>query len=234
MSGEEKTISNTESKYPWSNYTLKLGRGEPVSTTQYVLYAVQIAAIIVLSYLSYVALGPINFSGISFFYFVYPFFLVFTMWWGIWGIGAAYIGCVLGAGLFVGVPLVPSIVYAVSDFVPPLVAFVVYRGLLAQRGFDPLWRDLTDKEIAGVKTKRSMAWVWFVLINGVALNLVSAELGIGIQYQMGLIPSNLFWLYWWGWFVGDLVAMVVITPVLVKGLTNLVERQGLINHGWVT
>jgi integral membrane sensor domain MASE1 len=234
LSGEEKTVSSTESKYPWSNYTLKLGRGEPVSTTQYVLYAVQIAAIIVLSYLSYVALGPINFSGISFFYFVYPFFLVFTMWWGIWGIGAAYIGCVLGAGLFVGVPLVPSIVYAVSDLVPPLVAFIVYRGLLSQRGFDPLWRDLTDKEVAGVKTNRPMAWVWFVLINGVILNLISAELGIGIQYQMGLIPSNLFWLYWWGWFVGDLVAMVVITPVLVKGLTNLVERQGLINHGWVT
>lgn len=124
--------------------------------------------------------------------------------------------------------------YAISDFVPPLVAFIVYRGLLSKRGFDPLWRDLTEKEIAGVKTKRPMAWVWFVLINGVILNLISAELGIGIQYQMGLIPSNLFWLYWWGWFVGDLVAMVVITPVLVKGLTNLVERQGLINHGWVT
>ena len=29
-----------------------MGRGEPVSTTQYVLYAVQIAAVIALSYLS--------------------------------------------------------------------------------------------------------------------------------------------------------------------------------------
>jgi len=28
--------------------------------------------------------------------------------------------------------------------------------------------------------------------------------------------------------------MVIITPVLVKGLTGLVERQGLINYGWVT
>ena len=65
---------------------LKWGRGEPVSTTQYVLYAVQIAAVIILSYLSVVLLGPLSYSGISLFYFVYPFFLVFTMWWGIWGI----------------------------------------------------------------------------------------------------------------------------------------------------
>ena len=95
---EEKTIPNTQNKFPWSNYTLKLGRGEPVSTTQYVLYAVQIAAIIILSYLSVVQLIPLSYSGISIFYFVYPFFLVFTMWWGSghrWGI----LGCVLGAGL---------------------------------------------------------------------------------------------------------------------------------------
>lgn len=77
-----ETVSKPiETKYPWSNYTLKLGRGEPVSTTQYVLYAVQIAAIIVLSYLSVSLLGPLSYSGISLFYFVYPFFLVFTMWW---------------------------------------------------------------------------------------------------------------------------------------------------------
>ncbi|MGO8806235.1 MAG: hypothetical protein ACLQO7_06465 [Candidatus Bathyarchaeia archaeon] len=234
MSEGENTVVKTEGKFPWSNYTLKLGRGEPVSTTQYVLYAVQIAAIIILSYLSVSLLGPLSYSGISLFYFVYPFFLVFTMWWGIWGIGAAYIGCVLGAGLMVGLGVVPSLAYSISDFIPPLVAFVVWRGVLANRGYDPLWRDLTEKEIAGVKTKRVGAWVWFVLINGVIINVVSAELGIGIQNAMGLVPSGLFWYYWGGWFVGDLLAMVIITPVLVKGLTNLVERQGLINHGWVT
>jgi len=223
-----------KSRYPWSSYTLKMGRGEPVSTTQYVLYAVQIAAIIILSYLSVVLLGPLSYSGISLFYFVYPFFLVFTMWWGIWGMLSAYVGCVLGAGLMVGLGVVPSLAYAVSDFVPPLVAFLVYRGLLANRGFDPLWRDLTDKQVAGFKTKRGWAWFWFVLINGVILNAVSAELGVGIQSAMGLVPSDAF-VYWWaGWFVGDLLAMVVITPVLVKGLTSLVERQGLVNHGWIT
>ncbi|MGA2386855.1 MAG: hypothetical protein ABSG33_10015 [Candidatus Bathyarchaeia archaeon] len=234
MSGGEKTEAKTETKYPWSNYTLKLGRGEPVSTTQYVLYAVQIAAIIILSYLSVSLLGPLSYSGISLFYFVYPFFLVFTMWWGIWGIISAYVGCVLGAGLMVGLGVVPSLAYSIADFVPPLVAFMVWRGLLANRGFDPLWRDLTEKEVAGFKTNRVGAWFWFILINGIILNAISAELGIGIQFQLGLVPGSAYWLWWAGWFAGDLLAMVIITPVLVKGLTNLVERQGLVNHGWVT
>ncbi len=134
----------------------------------------------------------------------------------------------------VGLGVVPSLAYSVADFIPPFFAFIIYRGVLSNRGIDPLWRDLTEKEVAGVKTKRIGAWFWFILINGVILNAISAELGIGIQYQMGLVPGNVFWLWWAGWFVGDLLAMVIITPVLVKGLTNLVERQGLVNHGWVT
>jgi len=228
-----KTESSKGTKFPWSNYTLKLSSGEPVSTTRYVLYAVQIAAVIILSYLS-VAIIPASYAGISFFYFVYPFFLVFTMWWGAWGMLGAYVGCVIGAGILVGIGPVPSIVYSISDLVPPLFAFVLYRGLLANRGYDPLWRDLTDKEVAGVKTKRLGAWFWFVIINGVILNIISAEIGVGVQYEFGLVSPGGFWPFWIGWALGDAVAMVIITPVLVKGLTSLVERQGLVNHGWIT
>jgi integral membrane sensor domain MASE1 len=111
---------------------------------------------------------------------------------------------------------------------------VLYRGLLANKGYDPLWRDLTDKEVAGVKTKRTGAWFWFVLINGVILNLISGVIGVGILWDMKIIATNAFWPWFIGWIVGDLVAMVIITPVLVKGLTSLVERQGLVNHGWIT
>jgi len=229
---EEKTVSHTKNKYPWSNYTLKLGRGEPVSTTQYVLYAVQIAAVIILSWLSATVVPAIG--GISFFYFVYPFFLVFTMWWGIWGILGAYAGSVIGAGLLVGWGPVVSVAYSVGDIVPTLFAFVLYRGLLANRGYDSLWRDLTDKEVAGVKTRRVGAWVWFLLINGVVLNLLSGLIGTYVPWAMGVIAANAFWVSFAGWTIGDLVAMVIITPVLVKGLTSLVERQGLVNRGWIT
>jgi len=221
-------------KYPWSNYTLRAGGGRPVTATQYTLYIVQIAVVIVLSYLSVVMLGPLSYSGISFFYFVYPFIIVFTLWWGLWGMLGGYIGCVVGAGLMVGLGVVPSVAYAVSDLVPFLVMFALYRGVLAKSGIDPLMRDLTDKEVRGTKTKRGLAWLWFIVINVLVLNAISAELGIGIQNVLGLIPPGAFWLYWYGWFAGDGIAMIIITPILVKGLTSLVERQGLVNYGWVT
>ena len=235
-------MSNTETvksaiakdKYPWSKYTLGIGGGRKVTSTQYTLYIVQIAVIIILSYLSVVMLGPLSFSGISFFYFVYPFFMVFTEWWGLWGILAAYIGCVVGAGLMVGLGIVPSILYSVADLVPPLAMFIIYRGFLGKMGIDPLFRDLTDKQIGETKTHRGIAWVWFILINVVVLNLISAQLGIGIEYQLGLVPPSAYWYYWAGWFVGDAIAMIIITPIIVKGLTSLVERQGLVNTGWIT
>jgi integral membrane sensor domain MASE1 len=223
-----------ESKYPWSNYTLRIGGGRPVSATQYTLYIVQIAVVIVLSYLSVVMLGPLSYSGISLFYFVYPFIIVFTLWWGVWGMLGGYIGCVIGAGLMVGVGVVPSILYAISDLVPFIVMFAVYRGVLAKRGIDPLMRDLTDKEVRGTKTHRGLAWLWFIIINALVLNAISAELGIGIEYALGLVPAGAFWFWWAGWFAGDGLAMIIITPILVKGLTSLVERQGLVNYGWVT
>jgi integral membrane sensor domain MASE1 len=147
---------------------------------------------------------------------------------------SGYIGCVVGAGLMVGLGVVPSVLYALSDLVPFLIMFIVYRGILAKRGIDPLMRDLTDKEVRGTKTSRGKAWFWFIVINVLVLNAISAELGIGFQYWLGLVPANAFWIWWAGWFVGDGLAMIIITPILVKGLTSLVERQGLVNHGWVT
>jgi hypothetical protein len=231
--GGEK-VQAVKGKYPWSDYTLRISGGRRVSSIQYTLYIVQIAVLIVLSYLSVVLLGPLSYSGISLFYFVYPFILVFTMWWGIWGILGGYIGCVLGAGLMVGLGVVPSVLYATSDLVPFLLMFPIYRGLLAKRGLDPLLRDLTDKDIRGTKTHRGLAWLSFIGINGIVLNAISAELGVGIQYALGLVPTGAYWFWWWGWFLGDAVAMIIITPILVKGLTSLVERQGLVNRGWVT
>jgi hypothetical protein len=226
--------SEQEREYPWSHYTLACCRRGPAPPTLYVLYAVQIAVVIVLSYLSVVLLGPLSYSGISLFYFAYPFIIVFTLWWGFWGALAGYIGCVVGAGLMVGLPLLPSIAYALSDLVPFLVMFALYRGVLARLGVDPLMRDLVEREIRGYRARRSAAWFWFILLNGLVLNALSAEIGVGIQYAMGLVPPDAYWFWWIGWFVGDLLAMVILTPILVKGLTSMVERYGLINHGWFT
>ncbi|MGC9145633.1 MAG: hypothetical protein ACP5GS_05925 [Nitrososphaeria archaeon] len=220
-------------KYPWSNYTLKW-KGGPITTTKYVIFVTQIAVVIILSYLSVVLLGPLSYSGISIFYFVTPFFIIFTMWWGLWGMIGAYLGAVIGAGLMVGLGVVPSVLYSISDFVTALIPFIVYRGLLAKRGIDPLFRDLVFKQIHGYPAKRKEAWAWFILIPTFISNVVGAEIGVGIQYLLGLIPPAAFWFWWWGWVISGVIPMIIFTPILVAGLTDLVERQGLINYGWIS
>ncbi len=184
MSEGENTVPKTETKYPWSNYTLKLGRGEPVSTTQYVLYAVQIAAVIILSYLSVACYSTKLFRHLTILFRV-PILLSVHHVVGNLGHAWSIRWMRTRRRLNCWHRPVPSIAYSISDFVPPLFAFVIYRGVLSKRGYDPLWRDLTDKEVAGVKTKRVGAWFWFILINGVILNVISAELGIGILYKLG-------------------------------------------------
>lgn len=213
---------------------MSLRSKEHVSGTRYVLYITQLAVVVILSYLSVVLLGPLSYSGISLFYFVTPFFIVFTMWWGAWGILGAYLGAVIGAGLMVGLGVVPSVLYSVADLMTALPVFVIYRGILSKRGIDPLFRDLVDKEVDGVKAKRGQAWFWFILIPTVAVNVLGAELGVGIEYLLGLIPPGLFWFWWWGWVASGVVPMIIFTPFLVKGLTSMVTRQNLVNQGWFT
>ncbi len=132
------------------------------------LYISQIAFQTVLAYLRVFLLGSLSYSGISLFYFVYPFMLVFIMWWGFWGALGSYVGTVIGSGLLAGLGLVPALLDGFADLIPALLVFIVYRGIMTKYGYDPLWRDLVFKVVDGVKAKRASACMWFILFNGVA------------------------------------------------------------------
>jgi len=67
-------------------------------------------------------------------------------------------------------------------------------------------------------------------MDALVLNAVGAELGGGIDYALGLIAAVACWFCWLGWSVDSFVAPVVITSILVIGLTSLDERQGLVNN----
>ncbi len=225
---------NKQSVYPWSNYGLKLSSGRPTTTVQYVTFIVQIAVLIVLNYLSVVLLGPLSYSGVSLFYFVYPFYIIFTIWWGLWGAIGAYIGGVVGAGLLVGVGVVPSLLSSFSVLFTALATFIFYRGFLSKHGIDPLMRDLTDGEISGYKTHRGQAWMWMILTNAVIFNLINTEIGINAEYVLGLIPPSAYWFWWAGWFLGQVISLIILMPIIVKGVSKVVERQGLVNIGWLS
>ncbi|MEM4092861.1 MAG: hypothetical protein QW837_07450 [Conexivisphaerales archaeon] len=121
------------------------------------LYISQIAVLTILAYLGIVLLGPFSYSRISFFYFATPFVIMFSMWWGFWGMVGFYISNLVGSGILVGVGLVPSVIIGLAAIALQMIIFVAYRGYLSKRGLDPFFRGITFREVDGVKAKRVQA-----------------------------------------------------------------------------
>lgn len=203
-------------------YTLKWSVGK-VSTTQVALFAIQMAVVILLSYLGVLA-TPVVGPGIAFLYWAYPFFIVFSLWWGIWGILGAFIGSFVGAGLMTGLPVAPALLFSIGDLVPALAVFVFYRGFLQKIGIDPFGRDiLTSKKAA----------FWFVIWVMVITNLFSGFWGVYALLVLGFVPPSAYLLGSALWIIGDAIVLI-IAPFLSRALTPIVERYGLIVRGWVT
>ncbi|MDG7043927.1 MAG: hypothetical protein JRN02_00870 [Nitrososphaerota archaeon] len=160
--------------------------------------------------------------------------MLFTMWWGFWGILGSYIGGVVGAGILVGVGLVPSLAYTLATLPALIPMFLIYRGYLSKHGVDPLFRDLVYKEADRSKTHRIRAWFCFILINMVILNFVYAYGLLEIEYLLGLVPPAMFWFYIYGFMIGNVIPSIILVPLMVRGLSSLVDRQGLVNIGWLS
>ncbi len=206
-----------------NEYSLKFFGGGKLSTTQYTLFAIQIAVVILLSWLGVIA-TPVVGPGIGFLYWAYPFFIVFTWWWGLWGVLAAFIGCFIGAGLLTGLPLIPSLAFSLGDFVPALLVLLFYRGFLKRIGIDPLGRDIT---------KNKMSAFWFAIwVMGIT-NIIGGMWGVWVLVQLGFVPANAYWYGAGLWILGDAIVLL-IAPFLARALTPIVERFGLTTKGIIS
>ena len=213
---------NSNPSVNYSQYTLKW-KGPKLTTTQYALFAIQIAVVILLSWLG-AAATPVVGPGIGFLYWAYPFFVVFTLWWGIWGIAGAWIGAVVGSGLLTGLPIIPALAFSIGDLVPALLIFLLYRGYLNKHGVDPLGRDI-------LRSKKSAAWfaIWVMGIT----NIIGGLWGVWVLVALGFVPAGAYLLGAGLWILGDAIVLL-IAPFLAKYVTPVVERFGLINTGWVS
>ncbi len=206
----------------FSQYTLRW-HGSKLTTTQYALFAIQMAVIILLSWLGAIA-TPVVGPGIGFLFWAYPFFVVFTLWWGFWGIFGAWLGSFVGSGLLTGLPVIPAMAFSIGDLVPALLIFLLYRGYLRKHGVDPLGRDI-------LKSKKSAAWfaIWVMGIT----NIIGGLWGVWVLVLLGFVPASAYALGAGLWILGDAIVLL-IAPFLSKYVTPVVERFGLINTGWVS
>ncbi|WP_305064728.1 hypothetical protein [Methanococcoides sp.] len=154
--------------------------------------------------------------GVSGIYFAVAFMIAFGLWYGMWGALSAYLGCLIGAGTLIDMPFSMNIIWSLADFwqvLIPLVAFV------------SLGADIT------LKTRRDVA---IFLVFGLFLNnLVGAVWGSSTLVAGGIVPWSEFGNVFRGWFIGNLVVTILITPLLLRFVTpHLRNTRSYVRGYW--
>jgi hypothetical protein len=147
--------------------------------------------------------------GVSALYFAVAFMIPFALWFGAWGAMAAYIGCVIGAGM-TGMPLTVNLYWSLADLWQVLI---------------PLFAFKTIKADFGLSTRKGL--VIFLVFGWILNNLAGAVWGSTMLAVGGVITRDTIANTFAGWFTGNLLVTIVITPILLKYVTPYVRKTGL-------
>src|SRR5262245_9234549 len=88
---------------------------------------------------------------VSDFYFASLFYALATYWFGGWGLVAAYVGSVIGVGVWNGQGFVEGLAFSFANVVEPAVPFLLVRTVGRRLGIHPLCSNI-------VKSPESMVW----------------------------------------------------------------------------
>lgn len=152
--------------------------------------------------------------GVSSFYIAVAFMIAFALWFGGWGVLAAYLGCILGAGVVGGVPPAVNLYWSLADVWQVLIPLAAFRSFGADIAL-PTWRDF------GI----FLAFGWFLN------NLAGAAWGAAAFALGGVIPWSEAAGVFWSWFLGNLAVTILITPLLLVLLTPRLRSAGLLVRG---
>ena len=151
--------------------------------------------------------------GVSSFYLVVACMIIFTLWFGLWGAGAAYIGCFIGAGILSDIPAEVALYWSFADLWQVLILLLAYRLFRA----DP-----------GISTKRDLfilVFFGFLLNNIVGAGWGSLTLALG-----GVIPGDAILPTMLGWWLGNCTISLIIVPPVLYLITPLIREHELFVH----
>jgi hypothetical protein len=159
--------------------------------------------------------GPLqSYTGVSSFYIAVAFMIVFGLWFGGYGVVAAYLGTLIGSGLLAGgTPQMPpdvALYWALAGLFQVLIPLVVFRALDVNVGIESK-RDLFQLILFGV------------IIN----NIVGAFWGAGTLALGGVIKSTEFGGVFWTWLVGNIIVTIILVPILLRLFTPGISRSKL-------
>lgn len=147
-------------------------------------------------------------TGIAVISIAAAFMVIFTLWFGMYGAIAAYIGGFFGAGLFFGMPPTGVVYLSFADLWMVLIPLVAFRIFDVNVGIESR-RDLFHLVLFGV-----------IINNVVAATWGSLSLAIG-----GVIAWNQVMAAFLPWFVGNAITTIIIVPLVLHRYTDRVSRS---------
>lgn len=189
-------------------------KGKSLSTYVAILVALVIINTILARFA--VIARPIG-LGVSGLYFAVAFMIAFALWFGGWGVIAAYIGCFIGAGMLGGVPFKVNLYWSAADVWQVLIPLAAFKAFNAD---------------VGLKTRRD--FVIFLIFGWLLNSLVGASWGASMLAIGGVASWNDFPGIFTGWLIGDLIVIIVITPLLLRYITPHIQKTGVfVKKHWV-
>jgi len=156
---------------------------------------------------------PSNTSGIAYLYPAVAFMILFTLWYGLYGAIAAYVGTLVGSGLLATEVLAQNPAIAILWAIAGLIQVLI--PLVAVRKFEI---DLA------LETRRDISLIilFAVVINnlaGAAWGAFSLSLVLDTPGAMGSIFS--------AWLIGNVIVTLLIVPLALRFITPGIGKSRL-------
>jgi hypothetical protein len=147
--------------------------------------------------------------GVSALYFAVAIMIPLALWFGAWGVIAAYIGCVIGAGM-TGMPLTVNLYWSLADLWQVLIPLLAFK---------------LGKVDVCLNARKEL--VYFLIFGWILNNLAGAIWGSCMLAVGGVIERETIIKTFAGWFGGNLIVTIVISPALLKYVTPYIRKTGL-------
>ncbi len=206
-----------------SRYSLAWNPDPPVTVARLVAVAVAAGVYTILSWLGVIGL-PWVVVGVSTLFVAIGFGIPFAIWFGAWGLLIGYIGTFIGPGLLGGTPLLVNIFFSFVDWIQLGIPMLAYRGLANRFGVDPMGKDVYSPK----------GFAFFLVFGAIIPNTAGALYGVTVLWIGGVVPQDIFWPTVAAWWLGNIVVSIIIAPILLRGLSPVIERYGLTSFGLLT
>ncbi len=204
-------------------YGLKWNPNPPVTVPQLVAYALATGVYTILAWIGVISI-PLQIPGVSALYVAIGFGVPFALWFGGWGLLMGFIGTAVGAGILAGLPLPISLAFGVGDVILFGSLLLLYRGLAPSFGVNPIGKDVFTVK----------GFIFFFIVGANIPHILGGIYGTWLLYQVGFVPPDMIGLTFLGFWIGNVIVVTIIAPILLRLLGPVVERYGLTNHGWLT